>query len=147
MCIIHSGMAYAIYTEILIIVLLITCHSTWIEQQPQYWCEFMRNVWECEWKWHIDKVIVLYLSTTGLAHTQIIILILFVANIHLVPISPILSNRVKHHANTTIITTTTTPSSPAPPPPQHFGKETCLSISLFFAWKRRITQNVTVLSQ
>ena len=71
MCIIHSGIAYAIHIEILIIMLLITCHNTWTELQPQCRCEFMRNGWECEWKWHIDKVMVLYLSTTGLAHTQI----------------------------------------------------------------------------
>ena len=70
MCIVHSGMAYAIHIEILIIMLLITCHSTWTELQPQCRCEFMRNVWEWEWKWHIGKVIVLYLSTIGLAHTQ-----------------------------------------------------------------------------
>ena len=41
MCIIHRGMAYAIYTEILIIMLLITCHNTWTELQPQCRREFM----------------------------------------------------------------------------------------------------------
>ena len=32
----------------------------------------MRNGWECKWKWHVGKVIVLYLSTIRLAHTQIV---------------------------------------------------------------------------
>ena len=41
MCIIHRGMAYAIYIEILIIMLLITCHNTWTELQPPCRCEFM----------------------------------------------------------------------------------------------------------
>ena len=41
MCIIHRGMAYAIHIEIFIIMLLITCHSTWTELQPQCRCEFM----------------------------------------------------------------------------------------------------------
>ena len=41
MCIIHSGMAYAIYIEILIFMLLITGHNTWTELQPQCRCEFM----------------------------------------------------------------------------------------------------------
>ena len=41
MCIIHRGMAYDIYIEILIIILLITCHSTWTELQPQRRCEFI----------------------------------------------------------------------------------------------------------
>ena len=44
MFIIHSGMAYAIHIEILIIVLLITCHNTLTELQPQCRHEFMRNV-------------------------------------------------------------------------------------------------------
>ena len=34
-------MAYAIYTEILIIMLLITCHNTWTELQTQCQCELM----------------------------------------------------------------------------------------------------------
>ena len=38
MCIIHRGMAYAIH---IIIMLLITCHNTWTELQPQCRCEFM----------------------------------------------------------------------------------------------------------
>ena len=42
MCIIHRGMAYAIYIEILIIMLLITCHNTWTELQPQSRSEFMK---------------------------------------------------------------------------------------------------------
>ena len=29
------------------------------------------NVWECEWKWCVDTVVVLYLSIIRLAHTQI----------------------------------------------------------------------------
>ena len=41
MCIIHRGMAYAIHTEMWIIRLLITCHNTWTELQPQCRCEFM----------------------------------------------------------------------------------------------------------
>ena len=41
MCIVHSGMAYAIHTEMFIIMLLITCHNTWAELQPQCRCEFM----------------------------------------------------------------------------------------------------------
>ena len=41
MCIIQRGMAYAIYIEILIIRLLITCRNTWTELQPQCRCEFM----------------------------------------------------------------------------------------------------------
>ena len=41
MCIIHSGMAYAIYIDIFIIMLLITCHNTWTELQPQCRCEFV----------------------------------------------------------------------------------------------------------
>ena len=41
MCIIHSGMAYAIHIDVLIIMLLITCHNTWTELQPQGRCEFM----------------------------------------------------------------------------------------------------------
>jgi len=41
MCIIHRGMAYAIYIEILIIMLLITCYNTWTELQPQCRCELM----------------------------------------------------------------------------------------------------------
>ena len=40
MFIIHRGMAYAIHTEILIIKLLITCHDTWTELQPECRCEF-----------------------------------------------------------------------------------------------------------
>ena len=44
MCIIHRGMAYVIHIEILIIVLLITCHNTLTELQPQCRREFMRNV-------------------------------------------------------------------------------------------------------
>ena len=70
MCIIHSGMAYAIHIDIFIIMLLITCRNTWTELQPQCRCEFMRNVWQCEWKWHTGNGMVLYLSTIGLAHTQ-----------------------------------------------------------------------------
>ena len=70
MCIVHNGMAYAIHIDIFIIMLLITCHNTWTELQPQCRCELMRNGWKCEWKWHIGKGMVLYLSTTGLAHTQ-----------------------------------------------------------------------------
>ena len=38
MYIIQSGMAYAIYIGIFIIMLLITCHNTWTEQQPQCRC-------------------------------------------------------------------------------------------------------------
>ena len=34
-------MAYAIHTEIFKIMLLITCHNTWTELQPQCRCEFM----------------------------------------------------------------------------------------------------------
>ena len=43
MCTIHRGMAYgyAIHTEIFIIMLLIPCHNTWTELQPQCRCEFM----------------------------------------------------------------------------------------------------------
>ena len=41
MCIIHRGMAYAIYIEILINMLFITCHNTWTELQPRCWFEFM----------------------------------------------------------------------------------------------------------
>ena len=41
MCIIHRGVAYAIHIEIFIIMLLITCHNTWTELQPQCRCEFM----------------------------------------------------------------------------------------------------------
>ena len=41
MCIIHRGMAYPIYIEILIIMLLITCHNTWTKLQPQCQCDFM----------------------------------------------------------------------------------------------------------
>ena len=37
-------MAYAIHTEILIIMLLMTCQNTWTELQPQCRCELMRNV-------------------------------------------------------------------------------------------------------
>jgi len=44
MCIIHRGMAYAIHIESFIIMLLITCHNTWTELQPQCRCELMRNV-------------------------------------------------------------------------------------------------------
>ena len=44
MCIIHSGMAYAIHIYIFIIMLLITCHNTWTELEPWCRCEFMRNV-------------------------------------------------------------------------------------------------------
>ena len=41
MCVIHRRMAYAIYNEILIIMLLIACHNTWTELQPQCRCDFM----------------------------------------------------------------------------------------------------------
>ena len=41
MCIIHRGMAYAIHIESFIIMILITCHNTWTELQPQCRCEFM----------------------------------------------------------------------------------------------------------
>ena len=41
MCIIHRGMVYAIYIEILIIMLLITCHNTRTELQPQCQCELI----------------------------------------------------------------------------------------------------------
>ena len=41
MYIIHRGMAYVIYIEILIIMLLITCHNTWTELQPQCRGELM----------------------------------------------------------------------------------------------------------
>ena len=41
MCISHRGMAYAIYIEILIIMLLMTCHNKWTELQSQCRCEFM----------------------------------------------------------------------------------------------------------
>ena len=43
MCIIHSGMAYAVHIDIFIIMLLITCHNTWTELQPQCRCEFMKK--------------------------------------------------------------------------------------------------------
>ena len=42
MGIIHRGMAYAIHIEIFIIMLLIPCHSTWTELQPQSRSEFMK---------------------------------------------------------------------------------------------------------
>ena len=42
MCIIHRGMAYAIYIEILIIMLLITCHNTWTEHPS-----VDVNLWKC----------------------------------------------------------------------------------------------------
>ena len=35
-CIIHSGMVYAIKIDMFIIILLIICHNTWTELQP--WC-------------------------------------------------------------------------------------------------------------
>ena len=41
MCIIHSGTAYAFHIDIFIIMLLITCHNTRTELQPQCRCEFM----------------------------------------------------------------------------------------------------------
>ena len=34
-------MAYAIYIELLIIMLLITCHNTWTKLEPQCQCDFM----------------------------------------------------------------------------------------------------------
>ena len=71
MCIVHSGMAYAIHIAIFIILLLITRHNTWTELQPRCRCEFMRNVWEREWKWQVGNGVILYLSTIRLAHTQI----------------------------------------------------------------------------
>ena len=55
---------------LLVIMLLITCHNTWTELQPRCRCEFMRNIWECEWKWHVGKVVILYLSIIRLSHTQ-----------------------------------------------------------------------------
>ena len=66
MCIIHSGMAYAIHIDIFIIMLLITCHNTWTELQPQCRCEFMRMRVEMTQR----QGDVLYLSIIRLAHTQ-----------------------------------------------------------------------------
>ena len=70
MCIIYIGMASAIHNDIFIVMPLITCHNMRTELQP--WCrrEFMRNVWECKWEWHVGNVVVLYLGIIRLAHTQ-----------------------------------------------------------------------------
>ena len=60
------------------------CHSHWylynhaIDYMSQYvhWTAtpvskwIYGNVWECEWKWWVGKVVVLYLSIIRLVHTQ-----------------------------------------------------------------------------
>ena len=69
MCIIPSGVAYAIHIENFIIMLLITCHNTWTELQPQFRCEFM-EMFENASGNDVCKVVVLYLSIIRLAHTQ-----------------------------------------------------------------------------
>ena len=53
-CIIHSGMAYAIHTHILKIMLWITCHKMWTELQPWSRYKVFRNVWECGWTMRVE---------------------------------------------------------------------------------------------
>ena len=73
MCIIHCGMAL--------------CHLRWylenqaIDYMSQYvdWTAtpvsmwIYGNVWECEWKWCVDKVVVISVSIIRLVHTQMIL--------------------------------------------------------------------------
>ena len=49
MCVINSGMAYAIHIDIFIIMLLITCHNTWTGLQGGRRCfdpSVDVNLWE-----------------------------------------------------------------------------------------------------
>ena len=65
MCIIHSGMAYAIYIDIFIVMLLITCRNTWTELQPHCRCEFMA------YAIHSDIFIIMLLITCRNTWTEL----------------------------------------------------------------------------
>ena len=41
----------------------------WIATPVSMW--IYGNVWECEWKWRVDKVVVISISVIRLVHTQI----------------------------------------------------------------------------
>ena len=70
MCIIHRGMAYAIthwdlYNHA---IDYMSQYVDWTATPVSMW--IYGDVWECEWRWCVDKVVVLYLSIIRLVHTQ-----------------------------------------------------------------------------